>query len=76
MAGISLRQLPDRTPVKLIINLMPDLNACIGEYAVFYREQYGREEAVGDLIPAMLAAFLDNDRAFQRLRRERSGKGG
>jgi len=76
MAGISLRQLPDRTPVKLIINLMPDLNTCIGEYAVFYREQYGREEAVADLIPAMLAAFLDNDRAFQRLRRERSGKGG
>lgn len=75
MAAISLRQLPDRTPVKLLIHLMPDLNACIGEYAVFYREQYGREESVADLIPAMLAAFLDNDRAFQRLRRERSGKG-
>lgn len=76
MAGISLKQLPDRTPVKLAINLMPDLNASIGEYAAFYREQYGREEAVADLIPAMLAAFLDNDRAFQRMRRERSGKGG
>jgi hypothetical protein len=76
MAGISLRQLPDRTPVKLTINLMPDLSACIGEYAAFYREQYGREESVAELIPAMLAAFLDNDRAFQRLRRERSGKGG
>lgn len=25
MAGISLRQLPDRTPVKLTLNLMPDL---------------------------------------------------
>lgn len=75
MAGISLKQLPDRTPVKLIINLMPDLNACIGEYAA-YREQYGREESVADLIPAMLAAFLDNDRAFQRLRRERRGTGG
>lgn len=76
MAGISLRQLPDRTPVKLTLNLMPDLNARIGEYAAFYREQYGREESVADLIPAMLAAFLDNDRAFQRLRRERRGTGG
>lgn len=55
---------------------MPELHASIGEYAAFYHEQYGREEAVGDLIPAMLAAFLDNDRAFQRLRRERSGKEG
>ena len=54
---------------------MPDLHARIGEYAVFYREQYGREEPVAELIPAMLAAFLDNDRSFQRLRRERSGKG-
>jgi len=76
MAGISLKQLPDRTPVKLTISLMPDLHARIGEYAAFYREQYGREEPVAELIPAMLAAFLDNDRAFQRLRRERSGKGG
>lgn len=76
MAGISLRQLPDRTPVKLAINLMPNLHATIGEYAAFYHEQYGREEAVADLIPAMLAAFLDNDRAFQRRRRERVGEGG
>jgi len=76
MAGISLKQLPDRTPVKLIINLMPDLNACIREYAAFYREQYGREESVADLIPAILAAFLDNDRAFQRRRRERGEEGG
>ncbi|QCB54435.1 DUF2274 domain-containing protein [Sphingopyxis sp. PAMC25046] len=76
MAGISLRQLPDRTPVKLAINLMPDLHATIGEYAAFYHEQYGREESVADLIPAMLAAFLDNDRVFQRLRRERRGTGG
>lgn len=76
MAGISLKQLPDRTPVKLTISLMPDLHARIGEYAVFYREQYGCEEPVAELIPAILAAFLDHDRAFQRLRRERSWKEG
>ncbi len=75
MASISLKQLPERTPVKLTINLMPDLHARIGEYAAFYQEQYGREEPVAELVPAMLAAFIDNDRVFQRLRRERSGKG-
>jgi hypothetical protein len=75
MAGISLKRLPERTPVKLMINLMPDLHACIGDYAAFYREQYGREEPVAELIPAMLEAFLEYDRAFQRRRRERSGEG-
>ncbi len=76
MAGISLKRLPERTPVKLIIHLTPDLHACIGEYAAFYREQYGREEPVAELIPAMIEAFLGNDRAFQRRCRERRGKGG
>lgn len=68
MADIRLRQLPERTPIKLTISLMPDLHARIGEYAAFYREQYGRDEPVAELIPAMLAAFLESDRAFMRLR--------
>lgn len=75
MAAISLKRLPERTPVKLAINLLPDLHARIGDYAAFYREQYGCEEPVAELIPAMLEAFLDNDRAFQRRCRERSGAG-
>jgi hypothetical protein len=29
---------------------------------------YGREEGIVDLIPAMLAGFLDSDRAFLRHR--------
>ena len=68
MADIRLKQLPERTPVKLTINLLPDLHARIGEYAAFYRDQYGREEPVAELIPAMLAAFLESDRAFMRSR--------
>lgn len=68
MAGIRLKQLPERTPVKLTINVMPDLHARISEYAAFYHEQYGRDEPVADLIPAMLAAFLESDRAFMRSR--------
>jgi len=68
MADIRLKQLPDRTPVKLTINLLPDLHARIGEYAAFYCEQYGRDEPVAELIPAMLAAFLESDRAFMRSR--------
>ena len=68
MVDIRLKQLPERTPVKLTISLMPDLHTRIGEYAAFYRDQYGREEPVAELIPAMLAAFLESDRAFMRSR--------
>ncbi|WP_313336454.1 DUF2274 domain-containing protein [Sphingobium yanoikuyae] len=28
-------------------------------YAAFYQEAYGRDEPVAELIPAMLAAFLE-----------------
>lgn len=68
MADIRLKQLPERTPVKLTISVMPELHERIGEYAAFYREQYGREEPVAELIPAMLAAFLESDRSFMRSR--------
>ena len=68
MTDIKLAQLPDRTPVKLSIMIMPDLAADLTAYAAVYREAYGKEEAVSDLIPAMLSAFLESDRGFSRSR--------
>lgn len=64
MADIKLRQLPERTPMKLAISVMPDLHARLVDYAAFYAQAYGNEETVIELIPAMLAAFLESDRAF------------
>lgn len=64
MSGIRLAKLPDRTPVKLSISVMPDLHQRLLDYAAAYRETYGVEEQVADLVPAMLATFLDSDRAF------------
>jgi hypothetical protein len=66
MPDIKLAQLRDRTPVKLGISVMPDLNQALNDYAAFYAQAYGREEPVVDLIPAMLAAFLESDRAFNK----------
>lgn len=66
MPDLKLAQLPDRTPVKLSISVMPDLHQALNDYAALYAEAYGRKEPVADLIPAMLAAFLDSDRAFSR----------
>lgn len=69
MADLKLPRLPDRTPVRIAISVSPDLNHALGDYAALYTETYGREEPVAELIPAMLEAFLESDRAFSRRRR-------
>ena len=66
MTALKLARLPDRTPVKLTISVLPELHQRLGEYAEAYARAYGSTEPVSELIPAMLAAFLDSDRAFVR----------
>ena len=66
MPDLKLARLPDRTPIKLTVFVSPDLHHRLSAYAHVYREAYGREESVADLIPAMLTAFMDSDRAFAR----------
>lgn len=70
MTDIKLPRLPDRTPVKLSISVMPDLHQALTDYAAFYAATYGRDEPVIELIPAMLAAFLESDRSFSRARQK------
>lgn len=70
MAGIKLGKLPDRTPVKLTISVPPDLFQALTRYQALYAEIYGTEEPVSELVPAMLASFLDSDRAFVRSTRD------
>jgi hypothetical protein len=68
VADLKLPQLPDRTPIKLSISVLPDLHQALADYATLYAQTYGRDEPVADLIPAMLAAFLESDRVFVRER--------
>ena len=68
MPDLKLAKLPDRTPIKLAVTVTPDLNQALQDYAALYAGAYGREEPLTELIPAMLAAFLDSDRAFSRTR--------
>jgi hypothetical protein len=70
MADLKLAKLPDRTPVKLTIHLAPDLRQALGDYAEMYAERYGAAEPVQELIPAMLASFLESDRGFAASRRK------
>lgn len=72
MAAIKLEQLPDRTPVKITINVAPDLNRALSDYAAAYEAAYGQAETVAELIPAMLAAFLESDRGFARARKSKA----
>jgi type IV secretion system protein VirD4 len=68
MPDLKLAKLPDRTPVKLVITITPDLQSALQSYAWIYAEAYGTEEPVAELVPAMLAAFLESDRNFLRAR--------
>lgn len=68
MPDLKLAKLPDRTPIKLSITVTPDLHQALQDYAALYASAYGREESVAELLPAMLATFLDGDKAFVKAR--------
>lgn len=69
MATLKLSRLPDRTPVKLSIAVLPELHQRLSDYADLYRRTYGVEEPVAELIPHMLDAFLASDRTFTRTKK-------
>lgn len=74
---LKLARIPDRTPVKLAILVPPDLHETLTDYARAYEEAYGASVPVAELIPAMLASFLESDREFCRSRQSpRKGGGG
>lgn len=70
MADLKLGKLPDRTPSKMTITVSADLNRALKDYAALYRQTYGESETVAELIPFMLAGFLEGDRAFAKARKE------
>lgn len=74
MTDIKLARLPDRTPIKAVINIAPDLHRSLSDYAAVYKSTYGDEQTVADLIPHMLAAFLTSDRGFAKARDAVSAK--
>jgi hypothetical protein len=69
MPELKLAKLPDRTPVKISINVSPDLHSALTAYADAYHAAYGSAESVAELIPYMLAAFIENDSGFRKARR-------
>ena len=70
MAELKLARLPERTPVKITFTASPELDLALRQYAGLYRAAYGQAEAVADLIPFMLEAFLESDRGFAKARKD------
>jgi hypothetical protein len=70
MPELKLAKLPDRMPAKLTITIQPDLAQALREYAAVYRATYGEAESVEELVPYMLASFLEGDRGFAKARKE------
>ncbi|RTM05657.1 MAG: DUF2274 domain-containing protein [Hyphomicrobiales bacterium] len=68
MANLKLGKLPDRTPSKITITVSADLSQALNDYAALYRQTYGEAEKVAELIPFILAGFLESDRAFAKAR--------
>lgn len=66
MASLKLAKLPVRTPLRLTINVMPDLHRALERYTECYRETYGDAEKITELIPFMLEAFLASDKEFAK----------
>lgn len=71
MVALKLERLPDRAPVKITLLLQPELSRALADYAEAYKDAYGQAEPVTELIPAMLSAFLQSDREFARVRKNR-----
>jgi hypothetical protein len=70
MTNLKLAKLPDRTPAKITITVSADLNKALCDYQKLYAATYGASEKIADLIPFMLEAFLNSDRAFVKARKE------
>ncbi len=66
MAPLKLGKLPDRETTKITFNASAELRALLADYAAAYEEEYGRREALADLIPHMLETFIKGDRGFKK----------
>ena len=71
MPELRLCKLPERASVRLKVSVPAELDRALRDYASLYAETYGQAAALDELLPAMLASFLEGDKAFARWRRER-----
>ncbi|NKB53759.1 MAG: DUF2274 domain-containing protein [Rhizobiaceae bacterium] len=67
---LKLSKLPKRTPVKITAIFPPEIHEALTDYARIYEQDYGVKEKVEDLVPYIIASFLDTDSGFKKARRQ------
>lgn len=67
MAPLKLAKLPDRKTAKITFTVNAELSGLLASYANAYEKEYGQQEAITDLIPHMLEAFIKADRGFRKI---------
>ncbi|GLQ19477.1 DUF2274 domain-containing protein [Algimonas porphyrae] len=67
--ALRIGKLPDLTPVKMTIQLAPEIYRALVDYARIYENRYGENVAPATLVPTMLATFMASDAGFKRTRK-------
>ena len=67
---LKLGPLPDRETAKITFTADAELKTALSDYAEIYRQTYGKDEGVAELIPFMLDAFMNADPGFKRARKQ------
>ena len=67
---LRIGKLPDLTPVKMTIQVDPELHQLLEDYARIYNESYDGSVRPAALVPSMLSSFLGSDSGFKKARRK------
>ena len=69
---LRLGPIPKATPVRITIVVTAEFKSQLDRYAELHARAWGDAVDVADLIPHMLRAFVDGDKAFRRARKRRT----
>ena len=70
---LRLGPLPKATPVRITIVVTADFKSQLDRYAELHARAWGDAVDVAELIPHMLRAFVEGDKAFRRARKRKAG---
>ena len=68
MSKLRIGPLPKTEVVRLTIALTAQVKADLDRYVATYADVYGEPVDAAVLVPHMLAAFMDRDRGFKKVR--------
>ncbi|WP_119165595.1 DUF2274 domain-containing protein [Algihabitans albus] len=71
MTKLKLGPIPDDKPIKVSLDLPPDIHRDLVAYAEALARETGQAHEPTKLIAPMLARFMATDRGFAKLRKER-----